>query len=640
MDTTLFNAQDDLSALAWVHAELRRSLEAAHKSLRRHVREAPAADDPAAGPDPLQGAVVLLHQSAGALEVVGQPAAARVLGVAEAAARRLSRPAAPADDATVEAIERASFAVIDFIARQLAGRAVSPVAMFPQYRALAPLGGLEGVHPADLWAPAGPWEDLPADGTVTPREPDDAARGEMEALVLALMRRPEPAALRAASDLCAALGAGADGAPATLWRLAAAFFEAQGAGLLVADVHGKRVASRLLSALRAASRGLAELPPRLLHDLRFFAAHAREPASPLDAPRLHAVRRAWAIDGRDAVDYETPSLGRVDPALVSQARTRVAAAREAWADLAAGEGHRRAGLPEHFSRLEDAVQRLFPGGPRLAEALREAATEALSAPDEVPPALAMEVATALLYIDAAVDDGEFDHPDEAARIARLAGRIDDARTGADPGPVDGWMEELYRRVSDRQSLGGVVHALGVSLATVEKDLDTFLRDAADREALQAVPAHLDSVRGVFAMLGLDAAARAAQRLRDDVLALADPGFDPLQGPGRDVAGRLVDNLGALGLLVDMMGVQPKAARALFGFDPESGRLSPLRGRQGHAVDGQREPEAGPARAAAADRADASVALPNRGAGLDDDAEMRAMFVDEARQILSAAQNAL
>ena len=31
---------DDLSALAWVHGELRRSLEAAHKALRRYLKEA------------------------------------------------------------------------------------------------------------------------------------------------------------------------------------------------------------------------------------------------------------------------------------------------------------------------------------------------------------------------------------------------------------------------------------------------------------------------------------------------------------------------------------------------------------------------------------------------------------------------
>ncbi len=33
-------ADDDLSTLAWVHDELRRSLEAAHKALRRYLKDA------------------------------------------------------------------------------------------------------------------------------------------------------------------------------------------------------------------------------------------------------------------------------------------------------------------------------------------------------------------------------------------------------------------------------------------------------------------------------------------------------------------------------------------------------------------------------------------------------------------------
>ena len=45
MDSAINQGQagDDLSALAWVHGELRRSLEAAHKALRRYLKEVEAA---------------------------------------------------------------------------------------------------------------------------------------------------------------------------------------------------------------------------------------------------------------------------------------------------------------------------------------------------------------------------------------------------------------------------------------------------------------------------------------------------------------------------------------------------------------------------------------------------------------------
>ena len=42
-DTPETKPTDDVSALAWVHNELRRSLENAHKSLRRYLKESDSA---------------------------------------------------------------------------------------------------------------------------------------------------------------------------------------------------------------------------------------------------------------------------------------------------------------------------------------------------------------------------------------------------------------------------------------------------------------------------------------------------------------------------------------------------------------------------------------------------------------------
>ena len=90
-------AADDLSALAWVHAELRRSLETAHKALRRYLKESEAAagsDVADVDPAVLRSARSHLHQGVGALELVGLPAVADVLRAAEAAVQRMmARPA-------------------------------------------------------------------------------------------------------------------------------------------------------------------------------------------------------------------------------------------------------------------------------------------------------------------------------------------------------------------------------------------------------------------------------------------------------------------------------------------------------------------------------------------------------------------
>ena len=48
-----------------------------------------------------------------------------------------------ADLAAVETVERVSFALLDLLGRQLAGKPVSPLMLFPQYRAAQQLAGAD-----------------------------------------------------------------------------------------------------------------------------------------------------------------------------------------------------------------------------------------------------------------------------------------------------------------------------------------------------------------------------------------------------------------------------------------------------------------------------------------------------------------
>jgi chemosensory pili system protein ChpA (sensor histidine kinase/response regulator) len=178
MDTRSPNAasHDDLSALAWVQGELRKSLDAAHKNLRRALKDIEAAsgsDIDAVDAASLRQARTHLHQTAGALELVGLPAGAAVLRAAEAVVQRFLAKPHKLDAAVVDGVEGGSFAVLDFVARCLAGRPVSPVALFPQYRTLQVLAGAERVHPADLWAHDWQWRQLPPQAAV-PRAVDTA----------------------------------------------------------------------------------------------------------------------------------------------------------------------------------------------------------------------------------------------------------------------------------------------------------------------------------------------------------------------------------------------------------------------------------------------------------------------------------
>ncbi len=195
----------------------------------------------------------------------------------------------------------------------------------------------------------------------------------------------------------------------------------------------------------------------------------------------------------------------------------------------------------------------------------------------------MEVATSLLYMEASLEDGEFDQPDQQPRLQRLAERIQAVGQGQPAQPLETWMEDLYRRVSDRHTIGSVVQELRSTLSEAEERIDQFFRDPQDRTPLASVPAILQSMRGVLAVLGLDLAAQASVRMRDDVDHLLLDSTDLDDAAQRGVFDRLASNLGALGFLIDMMGVQPQLAKSLFKLDPDTGVLSPVMGREKRAL---------------------------------------------------------
>ena len=578
---------DDLSAIAWVHEELRRSLDAAHKSLRRFLKDAEAvsgSDIDSVDPGVLRNARAQIHQGVGALELVGLPAPAIVLRASETAVQRsIAKPQALTAELVAD-IEHASFGLLDFLARVLAGKTVSPLSLFPQYRAVQEAVEADRVHPADLWTMDWRWREVATDDQVVPRQPDGSVHAEFESQLLSLMRGTQ--ALTAAakmSEVSAGLAAGTQHPHVrTFWNLAAAMFEAQHHGLLPFDVFTKRVASRLLAQFRILQKGDSDVSERLARDLLFFCAQAAPAGLNARLPRLAAVRDAYGLAELTPTDYSVSALGRFDPSLIVHAKKRVVAAKEGWSATAGGEMHRLGGLGEQFALVGDSLRKLFPFGEAFASELQAAVAQTQQAQAAPPAPLAMEVATSLLYIEAALEDGDFDNAEHADRVRRLGERLGAVRSGKPPEPLEQWMEELYRRVSDRQTMGSVVQELRASLGEAEKAIDQFFRDPKEHGVLLEVPGQFTAMRGVLSVLGMDHASQALLRMREEVDGLASTEVDAARIAQAGVFDRLAGNLSALGFLIDMLSVQPQLAKSLFAYDADTGVLAPVMGRSsGH-----------------------------------------------------------
>jgi chemosensory pili system protein ChpA (sensor histidine kinase/response regulator) len=577
-------ATNDLGPLAWVLDELRKSLDSASAALRRFVRDtALARGTDMAGVDggQLRIARQQLHQAVGALEMVGLGAPAHMLRSMEAAVQRFVEKPEMCTESAASKVERAGFALTEYLESVLLAKPGSSVALFPQYRDVQELAGADRVHPADMWALEWRWHDpqTPAPGRAVVY--DVAVRSRLDQAVLKMVKTGDAPAARELAKVSLSLAASQKARqPKIFWKICAAYFEAVGLGLLPLDIYVKRAGSRILLQYASLAKGDLGVSDRLAQDLVFFCAQA-VPANEPDAPSLVAVREAWGLSRFKPVDYQTAQYGRFDPVLLSQSRKRITAAKETWSGLSGGDAGKLKGVAEQFNLVSDSLMKLHPPSAPLAQALINV-IDAVVRTGRAPNAeVAMEVATAVLYLEAAFQDLDPSDSQLAVRTARLAERLDRVIQGAQPEPLEAWMEELYRRVSDRQTMGSVVGELRGTLGELEKLLDQYFRNLADKTPLRDAPNHLAQMRGVLSVLGLDQAAQAVQHMRESVEEIIVTEIDEERARAAGTFDKLGNNLGALGFLIDMLNYQPALAKKLFVYDDMTGELRPLMGRVAH-----------------------------------------------------------
>lgn len=575
-------ALTDLGPLAWVLEELRKAVGGATRALRRFVADADgltASEKSASDVGPLRIARQQLHQAAGAMDMVGQAAPARILRAMESAVQQcIQRPVSCNDD-VINRIERAGFGLLQYLETILQGKAASAVSLFPQYRDVQALTAHERAHPADLWVMDWRWVDPGIPGKVDPLAYDAGVRARFERAVLNVIKsQDQSTSARLLCDISLGFAAAQTAKqPLIFWKIAAGFFEALAYDLCTNDVHVKRAISRILQQYSALVRGELGVSDRLAQDLVFFCAQGR-PDSQESAPVLSTIRQSFGLTGWEPVNYEVSPFGLFDPALLTQARKRIGAVKEAWSSVAGGDLTRMRGLTDQFSLVADSLSKLHPPSAALGLALTQAADAAARSGAPPATALAMEVATAVMFLEAAFEELDPADTELTQKTNRLAQRLERVQSGGNPEPLETWIEDLYRAVSDRQTMGSVVGELRTALGDLERLLDQYFRNPADTSLLSAVPGQLAQMRGVLSVLGLDQAVKAVVRMRDISEQLMDTAVNADQARATGTFDKLGNNLGALGLLFDMLNYQPVLAKKLFIFDEEDGELKPLMGR--------------------------------------------------------------
>jgi len=488
----------DPTALSWCLAEIRESLARAETALEQQLQSDEAADGR------LRAARGWLHQAHGALQVVDLEGVSVVTQEAEALLDRCDRGELPFDAGLVRAMARAFSAVIEYLEGVVAGSEDSPVSLFPHYRELLAMRGAERIEPSDLFT-----ADLTVRAPRVPQgEPLSARavarlRAAFEQGLLRFLRNPRDAEALGAmhgavSRLHAAHGASGQ---RTFWWLSCAFLDALRVQALPVDVYAKRLVGRINLQLSRTLGGGAPIADRLLRDLLFMLARTGE------------ARRLYRLTGTVPSDFETPRYAVVDARTLRAARDATTAAKLGWEKYVRGGSQELPAFAQAAQQLDAAVARLpWPGLQKLSGVLVGLRRALAAAGSSLAEVLSLEVATALLFVEQALERGARAIAQHDRRASEMAERLDRLceRQEGDGQAAPEWLTELSRAAQERLTTAAYVGELQANLRACEKVLDAFFRDpAAHRAELPPLGPLLRQVAGALRLLGHDEAADGA-----------------------------------------------------------------------------------------------------------------------------------
>jgi chemosensory pili system protein ChpA (sensor histidine kinase/response regulator) len=630
----------DTGPLSWVVGEIRDALERSAKALQDAAGRSQEAQ-----PTLLLHAKTHLHQAHGALRMVDVEGVDRITGAAEQVLDRFKDGSLAASEEHAAAVGDAYQALVEYLEELLAGAGhvrQQPVRLFPYYRTLQELLGVERVHPGEMLvlheAAALP---LPAGEAAAPDLAASRARFEK-----ALLPFLKSGSLDAAAELREALapiaGAQRDAGRHAFWLAMRTVADLAAQGQLASDIYLKQLLGQINLQLRRLVQGHTSLPDATLRDALFFVALAPEPTA--DARLL---RDAYGLDGQVPQDYLERRYGRIDREALKEAKEALVQAKAGW-DRIAGEGApaQEGDFDASLARLAAASEKL--DAPQLAQLLRElgeAARQGLAGGRS--DQFSMEMATALLFVEHGLDQVR-QLPDDFGQRAQAVGqRLLALAQGQTPPEAPVWQGELASELQQGQTVAVLAGEIRTGLRQVEKLIDEYHGTPAPSEAgkaaLEQADPLLHQLQGALAILDQDQATRAVGHLRERVRALA--ANEPDDMTRARVLENLARNVGALGFFIDALAQNTETARRRFRFDAAEGLFREL---PFDAVEdgGAALPEAAaPAVAETPAAPPAPAALPAAPAGaVDDDAAIEAelldIFISEAHEVLGVVADTL
>ncbi len=531
----------DIGPLSWVKGEIDLALERAGESLRAY------AADPSG--DGLAKARAGMHQAHGALAIVGLEGITEFADAIEQLLAALANGSAKDSEAALAAAHGGFSALRGYLDDLMAGHPDQPLKLLGAYSAMAVARGLAAPGAAALFFP-----DLTQRPPKREKEPPALAPEAMAARIKAARLGFERGLLKwlkgdtkgaAEMKVSTAMIEMTRGTPAAraYWWIALGVLDAMAAGGLPDANEAKRFAMRLGAQVKKLSEGQAETTEQALREALYLAACATK-----GGDHLAVVRAAYRLDGM--VPTSTPSETERLLPHIRRLRELLAGAKDDWNRLCAGTA---AALPPFHERTAKIAEEGKATGQadyqRLTAAVLEIADHLRRDPSRHNDILALEMATALLLAESALEnfqslDADFTHSVDAV-VERLAA----VERGEELGMLDlPHLDAMSRRAQERLLLESVAREIKSNLGTIETALDAFFRDSSKQAALPALQAPIRQIQGALLVLGQDRANQVLAECAAAIERFAQAGFTVQTGEFEDVAKKL----SALGFFVTQL----------------------------------------------------------------------------------------
>ena len=584
----------DIGPLTWVKGEIDLALERAGEALTRYG----AAPADAA---PLQQARGHLHQAHGALAIVGLAGVTQFSETLEQLLAALEEGSVSCSPAVAGAAQNALAAIRHYLDDLVGGMPDQPLRLYPVYRDMVVARGQPEPPPTDLFFPDLTQRPPKREREPAPLAPADvatrlkAARLGYERGLLKWLKNEPKGITEMRNSVAVIETTQATPAARAFWWVTLAFLDAVAARALPVDAQVKRLGARIDAQIKKLHEGSGDVAERLMRDTLYCVAVANAAGDHVECVRA-AYRLAGLIPARAASDTETKR-----PALRA-AREHLAAAMEEWNRFCAGTAAALPAFHERIGRLDAQIRELGqPDFARLAGAVAAYADQLRKDPLRHDEAAALEIATALLLVESALDNFAALGAEFAHQVDVVCGRIDAVMKGEAPSSLEiPHLDEMSRRAQERLLMSQVAKEILANLGTIEQTLDAFFRDPARTAELAGLARPVKQIEGALAILGQERAAAVLHEAALGIEAFARPGYVAEQADFEDVAGKL----SALGFFVEKL-------------------------QSGHAdIDAILHPVP----AAASAEAVPGIKAPVGGAAVD--AELLAIFLEEAHEVLA------